>query len=90
MSDEREPRQFVPAPGQVHVLDRAQWREVARDARPDWSDAEFDEAMAHFLAMQQRVENPRRRLGGDVRRRGPVLFDPAQYTRRQLMDGEGQ
>jgi hypothetical protein len=45
----------------------------------DMSDEQFDRHWALFTAAKERVDNPRRRHGGDVSRRGPVIFPPAQY-----------
>ncbi len=72
--------QFVPAgSGDDPALDRDGMREVSRLLRPDYTEEQFDVFYAGFTAMRARVENPRRRLGGDVKRCGPVLFDPCQY-----------
>jgi hypothetical protein len=50
--------------------------------RPHGGHCEGDRPWAGFLAMRERVDNPRRRIGSNVRRAGPVLFDPCQYLNR--------
>jgi hypothetical protein len=41
----------------LHRLDeftRAEWRDVARRLRPEWSDEEFERAWAEFVEMKRR------------------------------------
>jgi len=35
-------------------FDRDEWRDVCRHVRPDWSDAQFDEAWAEFIDRKRR------------------------------------
>lgn len=73
--------QFIPPAADNETIDKDTWREAVTSLRPDISDEEIDEGWAGFVAMKLRVENPRRRMGGDVRRKGPVLFPPCHYVR---------
>lgn len=73
--------QFIPASADQSI-DMATMREAVAMLRPDMADEQFAQQWRKFLAVKRRVENPRRRIGTDVARRGPVLFDPCQYLNR--------
>jgi hypothetical protein len=68
---------FVPPAGS-DIAESLDGADVYTDW-PAWKRVEFAEL---YRAMQARVGNPRRRLGGDVRRIGPVIFDPCQRRGR--------
>ncbi|WP_448043833.1 hypothetical protein [Bradyrhizobium liaoningense] len=72
--------QFIPAPSDGGKIDRDRMADAMAEIAPG---VDFDAAWAGFLAMRERVDNPRRRIGTDVRRAGPVLFDPCQYLNRE-------
>ena len=76
MSD--EPDQFIPAGGE-RFSDDDMMRVIEEEA--PGADAEC--IWQHFLAMQMRTRNPRRRIGGDCMAAAPMIFPPCQYTRRQ-------
>lgn len=40
----------------LYLMDKIEWRDVARKLRPDWTDAQFDEAWADFVERKQRGE----------------------------------
>jgi hypothetical protein len=37
----------------LNEFDKEEWRLVARQFRPDWSDEDFDEAWAEFAEMKR-------------------------------------
>ena len=74
--------QFVPRPQPIPP-DIESWREAISILKPDLTTEQLNEHLALFLAMKQRVEYPCRRVGADIRRAGPVLFDPCHFIRGQ-------
>lgn len=73
--------QFIPSG--TGGPDKEEMREAVASLRPDMTEDVFDSSWAGFFAMRERVNNPRRRVGGDMRRAGPVLFDPVHYIRSE-------
>ena len=84
MTDKIE--QFVPAVD-TEGYTKDQWREVAC---PDLTEEKFEHNWSEFLAMRERVNNCRRRIGGNVSRIGPVLFDPVYYGRETEINNQGE
>lgn len=72
--------QFVPVATTVGYT-KDEWREIVTIVVPDLPDEKFEQNWSDFLAMRERVNNCRRRIGGDVSRIGSVLFDPVHYIR---------
>lgn len=72
--------QFVPGCASPGIC-KEDLREAIYSLNPAASDDLFEAGWSGFLAMRERVNNPRRRIGTSVSRIGDVLFPPVHYVR---------